>query len=74
MTSGRWIVEVSGACIASGVCLGTAPSHFVRGEDGRTHAVTAEVDADEVLLDVTASCPVEAITVHDAGTGERIEP
>lgn len=74
MTSGRWIVEVNGACIASGVCLGTAPSYFVRGEDGRTHAVTAEVDADEVLLDATVSCPVEAITVYDAGTGEPIEP
>lgn len=70
----RWIVEVDGACIASGMCLGIADSYLVRGEDGKTHPVTAAVDADEVLLDAAASCPVEAITVHDERTGEPIEP
>jgi ferredoxin len=70
----RWIVEVDGACIASGMCLGIADSYFVRGEDGKTRPVTAEVGADEVLLDAAASCPMEAITVYDERTGEPIEP
>ena len=51
----RWIVEVDGACIASGMCLGIADAYFVPGEDGKTRPVTAEVDADEVLLDAVAS-------------------
>jgi ferredoxin len=72
--AGRWVVEVGGACIASGMCLGIADAYFVRGEDGRTRPVTAEVDADEILLDAAASCPVEAITVYDEKTGAPIEP
>jgi len=70
----RWIVEVDGACIASGMCLGIADSYFVPGADGKTRPVTAEVDADEVLLDAVASCPMEAIKVFDQKTGEPIEP
>ncbi len=72
--AGRWIVEVDGACIASGMCLGIADSYFVRGEDGRTRPVTAEVEVDDVLLDAAASGPVEAITVFDATTGQPVEP
>jgi ferredoxin len=70
----RWIVEVDGVCIASGMCLGIADAYLVRGEDGKTHPVTAEVDADEVLLDAAASCPMEAIRVFEQKTGEPIEP
>ena len=70
----RWLVEVDGACIASGMCLGIADAYFVPGEDGKTRPVTAEVDADEVLLDAVASCPMEAIKVFDQKSGAPIEP
>jgi ferredoxin len=70
----RWSVEVDAACIASGMCLGVADSYFVRGEDGRTRTINAEVDADDTVLDAAASCPVEAIVLHDIRTGKPIEP
>jgi ferredoxin len=70
----RWLVEVDGACIASGMCLGIADAYFVRGEDGKTRPITSEVGADELLLDAVSSCPVEAIKVFAQKTGESIEP
>jgi ferredoxin len=69
-----WRVEVSGDCIGSGVCAGTAPRHFALGEDNRSHPLSSPVAADEAVLDAAASCPMEAIRVTDADTGEEIQP
>ena len=70
----RWIVTVGSGCIGSGVCLGTAPSDFVETADGKSRPVDDEVDANEPVRDAAAFCPVEAITVTDARTGEPLEP
>ncbi len=56
----RWKITVDrGACLGSGVCAGTAPSHF-RLDDGRSRAIAN-------------TCPAEAISVHTA-TGHRLAP
>ncbi|GIF66388.1 hypothetical protein Ais01nite_44230 [Asanoa ishikariensis] len=68
-----WKVEVSPACIGTGVCAGTAPRHFALGPDGRSRPLAASVDADEAVLGAAASCPMEAIAVTDADTGVPIE-
>ena len=73
-TMTTWRVEVSAACIASGSCLGVAPKHFALGDDGRSHPIGDHTDEDDSILDAAASCPMEAITVHDIATGRRIEP
>jgi len=67
-------VQVSDECIASGCCLGIAPKRFALGADGRTHPTSAEIEEDDTVLDAVASCPMEAISVHDAQTGEPIDP
>jgi ferredoxin len=69
-----WNVAVAGTCIASGSCLGVAAGYFVRGEDGKTRPMAAEIAPDQVVLDAAASCPVEAITLRDRDTGEFIDP
>ena len=73
-TMTTWRVEVSAACIASGSCLGVAPKHFALGDDGRSHPTSDRTDEDDSILDAAASCPMEAITVHDTATGRRVEP
>jgi ferredoxin len=68
-----WRVRVDKTCIGSGSCVGVAPTHFVMGEDRRSHPRVERVQPDEAVLDAVASCPVEAITVIDQETGEVIE-
>ena len=75
MTSvAAWRVQVGDECIAAGSCIGVAPQRFVLGGDGRSHPTNELIEADEAVLDAVASCPMEAITVHDTQTGEPVEP
>lgn len=73
MTS-RWKVEVDrGVCIGSGMCVGVAPGRFKLGRDQRSQAVESEIDADEAVRAAAGSCPVEAILLVDAATGEEVD-
>lgn len=73
--SGRWFVVVDGsACRGSGVCLGMAPDHFTLDQTGRSRPHAELVVAHEAVLDAALSCPLEAITVTDEATGERLAP
>jgi ferredoxin len=69
-----WRLTVNDECIGSGSCLGIAPKRFVLGEDDRSHPTSVLIEADETVLDAAASCPMEAISVRDAETGELIDP
>jgi ferredoxin len=69
-----WRVRVDGGCIGSGSCAGVAPAHFALGDDNRSHPLASEVAPDEAVLDAAASCPVEAIRIVDAESGEIVEP
>jgi ferredoxin len=69
-----WRLEVGDVCIGSGVCAGTAPRHFRLGDDHRSYPVDSPVEPDEAILGAAESCPVEAILVTDADTGETVEP
>jgi ferredoxin len=68
-----WRVTVTADCIASGVCLALAPDRFALGDDGRAHPHGGTGEPDEAVLDAAASCPMEAIVIRDAGTGEPVE-
>ena len=69
----RLIIRVDGdTCIGSGMCVGTAPLRFALSSDGHSQPVVAEIDTDPAVLDAAATCPVEAITILDAATGEPV--
>jgi ferredoxin len=70
----RWRIEVDrDSCIGSGMCTGSAPAYF-RLVDGKSVPVRDEVDADETVVDAAESCPMEAILVRDATTGDTVAP
>jgi ferredoxin len=70
----RWRIALDeDVCIASGVCAATAPHRFRLLRDHSE--VVAEFTApDDAVRDAAEGCPVEAITVRDAGTGEVVAP
>jgi ferredoxin len=68
-----WRVTVdTGLCISSGVCLGTAPDRFRLDESQHSSPVRALTEPDEQIRDAAFSCPVEAILLTDADTGEPV--
>lgn len=74
MDSDHWVIDVDrAACIGSGMCAALVPTHF-QLVDGRSTPVRREVDADESVLDAADNCPVEAIVVRHAVTGEVLAP
>ena len=61
-------------CIGSANCVAIAPEVLDLGDDGKAY-VKPDADLKDVvsILDAAKSCPVEAITVHDAN-GKQIWP
>ncbi|MFI9026239.1 ferredoxin [Streptomyces sp. NPDC053560] len=71
----RWQVEVDrGVCIGSGLCVSTAPDGFRLDSARQSHPVKDEVDAREAVLAAAEGCPVEAIVITEAGSGEAVFP
>ncbi|WP_436493270.1 ferredoxin [Actinokineospora sp. HUAS TT18] len=62
-----WKLEVDArACVASGLCTGIAPDHFVL--EGRAAVPrNPEIEPDEDVLDAANGCPGMAIAVTEDG-------
>jgi ferredoxin len=60
-------------CMGTAMCVGTAPDRFTL-VDGKSSAVADRTPFDDDVLAAAETCPVEAITVRDAATGEVIAP
>lgn len=74
MTDHQWRISVDReTCIGSGMCTGTASAHFTL-VDGCSSPVAELADPDDSILDAAESCPVEAILVRAAGSGEVLAP
>jgi len=72
--SDQWVIEVEReVCVGSGICSAMAPDYFELRQ-GRSAPVRPAVGADEAVLDAAGSCPVEAILVRHAVTGELLAP
>jgi ferredoxin len=69
----RWRVEVSADCLGSGMCVVTARRHF-QLVDGHSHARHGEVEPDDAVIAAAQLCPMSAITVFDADTGDEVAP
>ena len=73
--TGQWRVAIAPRlCIGSGLCLclGTAPGRFRCGADQRSSPVAVLIEPDDAVRDAAANCPVQAISLTDADTGEPV--
>ncbi|WP_433655663.1 ferredoxin [Nocardia sp. CA-128927] len=74
MAEQHWRIEVDrGTCLGSGMCTGLAPEHFTL-VDGRSSPIAEVVVPDDLLTDAAESCPIEAILIRSAETGEILSP
>ncbi|MFE3140616.1 ferredoxin [Streptomyces scopuliridis] len=67
-----WRIEISRACLRSGICAASAPRHFTVGADHRTRPVEGPVEPDPVLLDLVEACPAGAISLTHQDTGRAV--
>ncbi|WP_232247851.1 ferredoxin [Kitasatospora azatica] len=63
-----------GRCVGTGLCASTAPADLALGEDGRARPRRERTDAHEAVVEAAELCPMEAIAVHRASTGELVAP
>lgn len=71
----RWHVEVDRSlCIGSAQCVHRAAGAFRLDAARQSRPVEPETDADERVLEAAENCPVEAVVITLAGSGEVVFP
>jgi len=69
----RYRIQVDGdTCAGSAICAGVASGYFEMGADHVARPIRDMVDADGAVVEAALNCPVDAILVVDADTGDAI--
>ena len=68
------IIVDQAQCVGSTTCINTARATFALDESGKSSVVNAQGDLEGTVIEAAESCPVGAITVEDAETGEQLFP
>ena len=61
-------------CVGNATCEIYASNTFALNEDRQSMVVNPDGDPEEKVLEAAENCPVSAITVADAETGETLFP
>ena len=61
-------------CVGNAMCETFAPHVFRLNDNRQSEAVDPAGDSEEQVLEAAENCPVSAITVEDAETGEQLFP
>ena len=61
-------------CVGNAMCEAIASKVFRLNENRQSEAVDPDGDTVEKILEAAESCPVSAIFVEDAETGEQLFP
>jgi ferredoxin len=61
-------------CVGNAMCEQFAPNVFQLNEERQSEAVNPEGNSLEEVLEAAENCPVSAITVKNAETGEVLFP
>ena len=61
-------------CVGNAMCETFAPNVFRLNNDRQSEAVDPAGDSEEKILEAAESCPMSAIIVEDAETGEQLFP
>jgi ferredoxin len=71
----KLLVSVDHArCVGNGTCLTIASNVFAHNADRQSVVVNPTGDPNDQILEAAETCPVSAITVRDAETGEELFP
>ena len=62
------------ACVGNAMCEAIATRTFRLNDNRQSEAVDPKGDSEALILEAAESCPVSAITVEDADTGEKLFP
>jgi ferredoxin len=61
-------------CVGNAMCETFAPHVFRLNDNRQSEAVDPAGDSEEKIIEAAENCPVSAITVEDAETGEQLFP
>ena len=61
-------------CIGDGLCAEEAPKTFELDDDAKAVVLEDSTDDRESILEAGKVCPVDAITIEDKETGEKLCP
>jgi ferredoxin len=61
-------------CVGTAACTRTAPRSFALNPEMQSQPIQPPGDDAQRILDAAENCPVSAITVVDADTGEQLFP
>jgi len=61
-------------CVGNAMCETFATNTFALNHNRQSSVVNQEGDSEELVLESAENCPVSAITVADAETGEQLFP
>lgn len=61
-------------CIGAAPCVAVAGSVFQLDDEGKAIVTDPKGADDETIIMAAQSCPVQAITIYDEETGEKIFP
>ena len=61
-------------CVGNAMCETFAPNVFRLNDDRQSEAVDPAGDSEAKILEAAENCPMSAITVEDADTGEQLFP
>jgi len=61
-------------CIGDQLCVSEAPNTFDTDDDNIAVVTNPEGDDPETILNAAKACPVDAISLYDSETGEKIWP
>ena len=71
----RLLVRVDhNVCVGNAMCETFAPQVFRLNDNRQSEAVNPAGDSEDKILEAAENCPVSAITVEDAETGEQLFP
>lgn len=61
-------------CVGSTMCVLTSPNVFALNDNGQSTVMNSEGDTEERIVEAAKQCPLSAITVEDAESGEKLFP
>jgi ferredoxin len=61
-------------CVGNGSCLRVAPKVFRHNEHRQSEVIDPSGDSERAIIDAASNCPVGAIQVRVADSGEQLFP